>query len=149
MTQPTRRIRLLAVAVVLLAAACDEPLADLTGPTPGLKPTFASIQSEIFESPDSSGRPACTNCHNATLSRFNGLDLSRNVAYTNLVRAASRGKPGATRVIPGDPAGSYLIQKLEGATGIVGARMPLNGPYLTSGQIAVIRRWIETGAAQD
>jgi hypothetical protein len=150
MTRQQRSLRpLLLLTALAVAAGCDEALSNLTGPTPNLVPTFASVQREIFEAPDQSGRPACTSCHNATLSRFNGLDLSHDVAYANLVNAASRSKSGAIRVIPGDPANSYVIQKLEGAAGIVGARMPFNGPYLSPGQIAVIRRWIENGAAQD
>jgi hypothetical protein len=51
------------------------------------------------------------------------------------------------RVIPGDPENSYLIHKLEGRPDIVGARMPLpSGPYLSDGQMRIIRRWIEIGA---
>ena len=49
--------------------------------------------------------------------------------------------------MPGDPDASYLIHKLEGASDITGLRMPRNGPpFLTAGQILVIRRWIEVGA---
>jgi len=52
-------------------------------------------------------------------------------------------------VIPGDPESSYLVRKLEGRD-INGLRMPRNGPpYLTDGQITVIRRWIEIGAPRD
>jgi hypothetical protein len=140
---------ILATAATVGIAACDEKLSDLTGPTPSLQPTFSSIQHEILETGDSSGRLACTQCHNAVGSRFNGLDLSSAVAYTNLVNAAVREKAGATRVIPGDPENSYVIQKLEGRAG-VGARMPFNSPaYLTDGQILVIKRWIELGAKND
>ena len=57
---------------------------------------------------------------------------------------------GAIRVVPGDPENSYLIHKLEGRPGIVGVRMPQIGPpYLTDGQILVIKRWIELGARND
>ena len=134
----------------LALAGCDEALSDLTGPTPNLEPTFSSIQAEIFENGDSSGRPACINCHNAaTPFVAGGLNLTHAVAYSNLVNVASRFKAGATRVVPGDPENSYLVHKLEGRAGIAGARMPLNGPYLNDGQIAVIKRWIETGAAND
>jgi hypothetical protein len=50
-------------------------------------------------------------------------------------------------VIPGDPTGSYLIQKLEGVSGIVGQQMPQDGPpFLAVGQIAIIRQWIQDGA---
>ena len=134
------------IAVFLGSVGCDEALSDLTGPTPNLEPTFSSIQQEIFSSGDSSGRVACTQCHNAIGGRFNGLDLSPAVSYSNLVGVASRFRPGAIRVIAGDAENSYLIHKLEGRTTISGVRMPLNGPYLTSGQILTIRRWIETGA---
>lgn len=134
------------IALALGTVGCDESLSDLTGPTPDLEPTFSSIQQQIFSSGDSSGRPACTNCHNAVGSRFNGLDLSPAVSYNNLVNVASRQRPSSVRVVPDDPDSSYLIHKLEGGPNIFGVRMPLNGPYLTEGQILVIRRWIEIGA---
>lgn len=141
--------RLLYCALVMVSTlgsvGCDEKLSDLTGPTPNLEPTFSSIQQEIFSSGDSSGRPACTNCHNAALNR-GGLDLSPAVSYNNLVNVASRLRAGAVRVIPSDPENSYLIHKLEGRSTIAGVRMPLGGPFLESGQILVIRRWIEIGA---
>lgn len=136
----------LVMVSMLGSVGCDEALTDLTGPTPNLEPTFTSIQQEIFSSGDSSGRPACTQCHNAVGSRFNGLDLSPAVSYDNLVNVASRFRAGAVRVIPGDPENSYLIHKLEGRSTIAGARMPLRGPFLIEGQILVIRRWIEIGA---
>ena len=139
----------LAVALTVAAAACDESLSDITGPTPNLEPTFSSIQTEIFDNGDSSGRPACTQCHNAVGGRFNGLDLSAAVSYAHLVGAASRGRVGAIRVIPSDPQNSYLIHKLEGGPNIAGVRMPIAGPYLTDGQVSVIRRWIELGARND
>jgi hypothetical protein len=134
------------IALALGTVGCDESLSDLTGPTPDLEPTFSSIQQNIFNTSDSAGRPACTNCHNAVGSRFNGLDLTAAVSYNNLVNVPSRFKPGAVRVIPGDPENSYIIHKLEGRSTIAGVRMPLNGPYLQSGQILVIKRWIEIGA---
>jgi hypothetical protein len=139
----------LAVAFAIGVAACDEKLSDVTGPTENLTPTFSSIQNDIFNAADSAGRLACTQCHNAIGGRFNGLDLSPAVAYANLVGRASFGKPGAVRVIAGDPENSYLVHKIEGRPGIVGARMPFMGPYLTNGQILVIKRWIELGARND
>jgi len=137
-----------ALVFTLGATGCDEKLSDLTGPTPNLEPTFASIQKEIFETTDSSGRLACTNCHsNVGRNPSGGLNLLSGLSYASLVRVASTGKPGAVRVIPGDPDNSYLIHKLEGRSDIIGVRMPRgNGPYLTDGQILVIKRWIANGA---
>jgi hypothetical protein len=145
-------MRYLALAMLVVASiACDEHLKDLTGPTPNLEVTFASIQREIFSSGDGSGRPACTQCHNTALASINGgLNLSEGNAFANLVNVPSTGKSGAVRVIPGDPDNSYLVRKLEGGPDIVGTRMPqTGGPYLTEGQMLVIRRWIRDGANND
>ena len=143
------RLRLLALLVLIVGtAACDEKLTSLAGPTPNLEPTFASIQRDIFETTDSTGRTACVTCHtNTGRNPSGGLNLNHDVAYDQLLNAAARGKPGAIRTIPGDPDGSYLIHKLEGRSDIVGRRMPNNGPpYLTDGQILIIKRWIAIGA---
>jgi hypothetical protein len=141
---------LMAAMVIVSAAACDEKLQDVAGPTPNLDATFSSIQRDIFNAPDATGRPACTSCHNAQFAALNGnLNLAGAGAYAALVNAPSSGKAGATRVVPGNPDGSYLIHKLEGAPDIVGVRMPNGGPYLSSGQIAIIRSWIQLGAANN
>ena len=67
-----------------------------------------------------------------------------------IVNVISAQKPSVAYVKPGDPANSYMVQKLEGASGIVGRRMPFNGPpYLTDGQIQILRRWIELGAQRN
>lgn len=136
------------ILIVLMAVACDENLRDLAGPTPDLQPTFSAIQRDIFTAADSSGRVACTSCHNAQGARFAAnLNLADSGAYSQLVGVASSQKPGAVRVIPGDPDNSYLVQKIEGAPGIVGQRMPRNnGPFLTPGQVLIIRTWIRQGA---
>jgi hypothetical protein len=141
---------LAAAALIMCTAGCDENLRDFAGPTPDLEPTFTSIQRDIFNTTDSAQRPACTTCHvsnNPTVAA--GLNLTGTGAYTALVNAPSSRNPGAIRVVPGDPDGSYLVQKIEGAPGIVGERMPQRGPFLTPGQIAIIRRWIEQGAANN
>jgi hypothetical protein len=49
------------------------------------------------------------------------------------------------RVIPGNPDGSLLVQKLEG-TQTVGIRMPAFSPPLPQATIDVIRQWIRNGA---
>jgi hypothetical protein len=136
------------VGVSVLFAGCDEKLSSVTGPTPDLSPTFASIQRDIFNARDLAGRQACIECHSDQgRNPSGGMVLLDGRSYTTLVGAASTGKPGAIRVIPGDPANSYLVKKLEGASDIVGQRMPRgNGPFLTEGQMMVIRRWIEIGA---
>lgn len=150
-------LRSLAIcALPLLCAvlsACDESLSTVAGPTPNLTPNFASVQREVFESTDAAGRLNCTLCHTDAGGRTpsGGLNLrSADISYAQLVGVASRGKPGAVRVIPGDPANSYLIHKLEGRSDIAGVRMPRGtGPYLQAGQMMILKRWIELGARND
>jgi hypothetical protein len=146
------RVLMLLVGAAVFAgtAACDEALSDLTGPTPNLQPTFSSIQQEIFNTTDSSGRLACVNCH-TSVGRVPaaGLDLTGN-AHARLVGVSSVQRPGVLRVAPGDPDNSYIVHKLEGRSDIVGGRMPRGaGPFLTDGQMLVIRRWIAEGAANN
>jgi hypothetical protein len=129
------------IAVAGLAmASCDEKLSDFTGPTPNLKPTLSSIQTEIFSQ-------RCIGCHNGS-GRFlpSVMNLNEGNSYASLVGVTSIQKPGLQRVAPGDPDNSYVIHKVEGRAGITGQRMPLNGTPLTDGQILVLRRWIELGA---
>jgi mono/diheme cytochrome c family protein len=138
------------IGLSVAAAGCDESLSDVAGPTPNLTPTFASIQRDIFEAADSSGRPACSACHNPNGGAFRqvGLDLSTSGSYDSLVGVRSAQK-GLLRVAAGDPENSYLLHKLEGRTDIIGNRMPNRGPYLSEGQLAILRRWIELGARRD
>src|SRR5882672_2164488 len=139
------------MAAGFAATACDEKLSKLAGPTPNLEPTFASVQSQIFETTDSSGRLAWTNCHtNIGRNPSGGLNLLHDLAYDHLVNVPSARKPGVIRVVPGDPENSYLVHKLEGRAGIVGVRMPLGtGPFLTDGQMLILKRWIAIGAPRN
>jgi hypothetical protein len=139
------------LALCAAVAGCDESLSDVAGPTPNLTPTFSSIQREIFDSTDASGRAACIQCHiTGGAAAGTGLLLTADVSYGNLVNRPSRLSPGNTLVIPGDPDNSYLVRKLRGGPDITGMRMPrTSGPFLTDGQISVIRRWIEEGAANN
>jgi hypothetical protein len=90
----------------------------------------------------------CSPCH----TEENDGDLSfasASEAHDNLVDQAAEGPAcegdGRVRVIPGDAAGSLLVQKLEG-TQDCGARMPRNRDPLDAASIATIKAWIEAGA---
>ena len=142
---------LLIVVAATFAVACDENLSSIAGPdTPDLEPTFASVQRDIFKTAEAGGRRACVSCHTAN-GRTPAGQLNLDVAdpHAVLVNGASRLNPGQTLVVPGNPDASYLVRKLEGGPAINGVRMPLGGPYLTAGQISIVRRWIELGAPKN
>jgi len=90
----------------------------------------------------------CAICH-MTGDEAGQLSLIPDNAIASLVGTKSAEAPGRTRVIPGDPDGSYLVMKLEGthmAHGGAGARMPFGGPPLPVEEIAKVRKWIAEGA---
>jgi hypothetical protein len=106
-------------------------------PDAPLTAEFSSIQSHVFT-------PICTECH-AGASAPLGLRLDAASAYAALVNAPSVESPGLKRVSPGDPAGSYMLHKIEG-TASVGGRMPLGETPLPQATIDIIRQWIQDGA---
>ena len=136
-----------AVTLALLAAGCagsgkgldanGQPLAPGTGGGGALTADFDSIQANVFT-------PICTVCHIGATAPH-GLRLDAANSYDLLVGIPSVEVPSLSRVKPGDPDNSYVIQKLEGHAA-VGARMPFGGPYLAGDVVAVIRQWITDGA---
>ena len=110
-------------------------------PVSGLAPTLDSIQTNVFNV-----NCAVPGCHGGTGAQ-QGLRLDPGFSAGNLINVHSSQDPNLIRVIPGDPDGSFLIQKLDG-TQTVGSRMPDGGPYLTTATINVIRQWIQDGAPQ-
>lgn len=136
-----------AAATALLISACagngagldasGRPLPPGGGDGGALTADFGSIQEHVFT-------PICSVCH-AGGSAPQGLRLDAANSYALLVGVPSTEVPSLLRVKPGDPDGSYLIQKLEGHAA-VGAQMPFGGPPLPADTIAVIRQWISDGA---
>jgi hypothetical protein len=57
--------------------------------------------------------------------------------------------PTTLFVSTGNPANSYLVQKLQGGLGITGVQMPKGGPFLSAAQIATVAQWITAGAQND
>jgi methionine-rich copper-binding protein CopC len=127
--------------------ATGNPLGSSSSPnsssSPASAPTaltadFQSIQDNVFT-------PICTVCHSGA-DAPEGLQLDAAHSYALLVGVPSTEVPGTLRVKPGDPTNSYLIQKLQNSSGIVGAQMPYGGPYLPQSTIDVISAWITAGA---
>jgi hypothetical protein len=143
-----RRTRGLALLCLFMGAGCagngqgldqnGRPIGSESGSTGPLTADLQSIQDNIFT-------PICTRCHIGA-SAPEGLRLDTADSYNLLVGVPSAEDPSVLRVMPGDPDDSYLIRKLEGGPGIVGAQMPFGGPYLPQASIDVIRQWITNGA---
>lgn len=143
-----RRSILALLAIALALAGCSagdgsgldangRPLGE--GGSVPLAPTLASLQVNVF-----SRSCAVSGCHAGGTAPL-GLRLDAGFSYARLVGQSSVESPAQLRVAPGDPDGSYLVQKIEGIAA-VGGRMPLNQPALAAEEIAAIRAWIAAGA---
>jgi hypothetical protein len=113
--------------------------------TPGTNPTNSPLSADFQSIQDNVFTPICVRCHSGAAAP-QGLQLDAAHSYALLVGVPSNEMPNLNRVAPGDPDSSYLMQKLEGAAGIAGVRMPFGGPYLPQATIDVIRQWITDGA---
>lgn len=88
-----------------------------------------------------------SDCHSGGDS-VSSLVLREDVAYAELVDVGSDGCEGRTRVVPGDPGQSYLVEKLVGGLMCNGKRMPLFAT-LPDEAIAKVVGWICAGAPDD
>ena len=151
----TRHLRkaplLLALSLAIATAACsggddDDDAATTAAPacTP-LAPTLTALQSGVFTQ-----NCALGSCHDSVAPE-EGLDLSSAAASrASMVSITANQLFNNAAILLVDTAGganaSYLVKKVEGATGIQAGRMPLNSGMLCAEKIDAITAWIESGA---
>ena len=106
---------------------------------------LAWIAEEVFA-------PSCalsSSCHTG-IRPAGSLDLTGAArAHAQLVGVTAVAASDRVRVVPGDPAASYLLVKLgvnPGPLGPDGSRMPPNSPPLCAEKLAAVERWIAAGA---
>ena len=120
------------------SAAVTVTVSNAAAPPPTV--TLSQLQTAIFT-------PRCSGCHTGFGTSLPGVqNLTAGNTFTSVVNVSSIEQPSLKRVAPGDPDHSYLIQKIEGAAGISGARMPFGGPFLTQAEIDQVRAWVAQGA---
>jgi hypothetical protein len=137
----THWMRPLLITVVALPAACGG-----AGGASGGGGGFAAVL-DVFAA-------HCTNCHDATkqgLPTYPQLSLTAGDAYAALVNKPADETCGGTRVVPGNPGASYLMQKLTQDPPCDGLHMPrafevIAPPPLTSAELGAISGWISAGA---
>ena len=105
-------------------------------------PRFSEVQDKVFT-------PSCvfSTCHDA--AGGGGLVLTGSRAHAQLVGVPSVGAPTRTRVVAGDVANSYLVEKLSKAVPAAGALMPQGGDGLEADRLELIKAWIAAGAKND
>jgi uncharacterized protein (TIGR03118 family) len=107
--------------------------------------TLTQLQTQIFT-------PICSGCHNGSGATLPGVqNLTAGNTFSNVVGVASLEQPALFRIKANDPTNSYLIQKIQGAAGISGGRMPLGcggagNPCLDQATINMVISWVTQGA---
>ncbi|HTN51446.1 MAG TPA: hypothetical protein VML50_03510 [Anaeromyxobacter sp.] len=147
------RLRLLPAAAAGLAAAALAAC----GPEPTIGPrgaggasttagTFSDVSARILVP-----RCATAGCHGGQPPAFSP-SYDAATSYQANVGVPSQQLPSMKLVEPGDPAGSYLVQKTRGTQALVGgggARMPVASSPLDDADQAALEAWIANGAPHD
>lgn len=115
--------------------------------------SFAAIYDTILK--NTTYNCAGALCHGrepAMAMTVGNLSLSSaSVAYMQLVKVDSTSSACSAmpRVVPGDPAGSLLVQKLRSATTTCGGVMPVGADEIAEADLKRITDWITAGACDN
>jgi hypothetical protein len=130
---------LAALALALTGCAGDGPAADVSSDW------FSLLQRDVLN-------VNClgAGCHNPQ-SQAGGLVLSEGFSYDALVVNSTPQNPAAAaaglqRVVPFDPARSFLLIKLTNPGVGQGDRMPLGSTPLSPADLTIVNEWILAGA---
>jgi hypothetical protein len=99
--------------------------------------TLSQLSADIF-----TPKCALSGCHGSFPQE--GMSLAAANIAAAIINVPSNQRPNLKRIDPGNPDGSYLLQKVRG-TGANG-QMPLSGAPLSAAQIQLIVDWINAGA---
>jgi hypothetical protein len=133
---------LLPLVLVTLAGGCTDKVPP-PAPVVTNSETPDSVQA-VF-----TARCAKAGCHVTGTAAFDEvLETGRSYATTVNVPAGER--PALMRIRPFLPDSSYLVMKTRGTPGIIGTRMPLDGPpYLSPADSSTLVNWVKAGAPAD
>ncbi len=104
--------------------------------------SFADDIQPIFDA-------SCIVCHVSGGIADAIMHLNAEESFDASVGQPSVQDASLTRVVAGDSSTSLLFQKVSSDSPPVGARMPLGGAPLSDADIALIRDWIDQGAANN
>lgn len=144
----------LLLSIVVLGSACiaelEPDVGDLRAgtcrPEDSNPDVMVSFKEKILPLLQRSGTQGGCSCHQPGNRSTPGIDQSGLSlgSYAALMRGGNTSHSNI--VIPGDPCGSVIVQKVSNAPP-TGARMPPGGPpFMTPEEIGLLRDWIAEGA---
>ena len=121
------------------AAPLDDPARFLDGGTAATASCEVDVEADIL-----AARCGGSVCHSAGEERAAGLDLVTAGVAERVANVASASAEcgGSMLVVPGDPGGSLLYQKLGDAPPC-GSQMPLAAEPLSDDDLECVRGWIQ------
>ncbi|MEZ4322648.1 MAG: CxxxxCH/CxxCH domain-containing protein [Myxococcota bacterium] len=124
---------------LLFGGACDDVLFTAPEPPPPVGGDGYCAVRDLFAAD-------CYTCHAAAV-RLGDLDLETDpaAALVNVTSAAY----GVPLVVPGDSAGSLLVQKITNTQGDLGTDMPPASGGLSTERAGIVKAWIDAGATTD
>jgi hypothetical protein len=115
--------------------------------------SFAAIYESILKNTTyNCAGPLCHGRETAMAMPVGNLSLSTaDVAYMQLVKVDSTGMAcsGMPRVVPGNPEGSLLVQKLRSSTTTCGGVMPVGADEISEADLKRVTDWISGGACDN
>jgi hypothetical protein len=123
---------------------CDDAATFMVGPAlsdSGPCTSSRSVSFLVDVAPILAARCSGEVCHQATWGGQGAYDTLVGVRTSECCDARKR-------VLPGDPARSYVIQKLRGTDLCGGRPMPLSG-IITEAEISTLEAWICAGAPRN
>ena len=140
------RIPVIGLAVGAMAMAGCQGGVNPVGPPTGRTISYSQEVQPIYDN-------HCTSCHAAGgfTSIFSGVsfDLTAAHSHDDTVGRTSSRRADLVLVKPGDSANSLLFMKVSSNAPPAGETMPLVGARLTSNELAILRDWIDQGAANN
>lgn len=106
--------------------------------------TLTQLQTQIFT-------PRCAICHDGNGAGLpNVQNLTAGNTFANIVNVVSIEVPTLKRILPNDPANSYLVQKIVGGAGLTQMPKGCSGTgsnaCLDQATIDLVKTWVNQGA---
>jgi hypothetical protein len=146
-------INCLVIAVNAALNGCATPPTATVTATPTPTPSPQATPTATATATATATVSSNVGCHDSASHQGNLVLVDAATSYANLVNVPAANiagtKSGLVRVVPGDPASSFLFTKLSMPTpydSLYGLRMPNTGVPLTAAQIQLISDWITQGA---
>ena len=141
-TSTCYQIAISSLYTVVLAGAAIGCQVNLPDPPVDREVSFATEIQPIFTQ-------RCAGCHSdGGFADNQGIPmrLVEGLTLDSIVNQPSSQDSGLTLVIPSDAANSLLFLKVSENDPPIGSTMPLIGEMLPSGELGLIRDWIDQGA---